>query len=454
VKRAFYQPAGHPEQGEKHRDVRFPALPVLDRAVIRQTEDPVPTRIQKCPLVAWLNAATPMHVVGTMGLLVLALTAGCTRGDERALSVVISLPDQHVPLASKATITVDYTGTGARLVTEEDQPACAFTLPGVDGRFSDDRQGVLTIHANGSRATRGPADLAACRMKASDASTTAAELASRLIVRVEGAEDAAGKPIDLAADGAARYGSARGAGMKEDEIDLAQARAVKAAATITQAAREEAAAQRAATAAASVGDRTGAAAGDAVAVPTAFGAATAPPAAERLAEHGDVARPVRAAVPGGPAPTVADDSAMPGGDRDPSYDDSAADDDTIASYSLDFFVQTRGTFGALQLDVEHLGSSGGFIGRGADVDCVSLNKNLDVNVLVASNYLGERLTRIGLISLEGVVTPAPVVRCGFRTRETLTPGSFLVEVKDASDTGSNPIEPAPRVFVSAITPRR
>jgi hypothetical protein len=62
--------------------------------------------------------------------------------------------------------------------------------------------------------------------------------------------------------------------------------------------------------------------------------------------------------------------------------------------------------------------------------------------------------KIGLISLQGINTPADIMRCGFRTRENLSPGSFLVEVTDASDTESNQIEPEPKVLIRTITPRR
>ncbi|MFN2427587.1 MAG: hypothetical protein ABR587_14190, partial [Candidatus Binatia bacterium] len=102
----------------------------------------------------------------------------------------------------------------------------------------------------------------------------------------------------------------------------------------------------------------------------------------------------------------------------------------------------------LQLAITHLGRSGGFIGRQDAVDCVSL-----VEAIVASNYVGERLTKVGLISLQGIRTPAAIMRCGFRTREPLSPGSFNIDVVDASDTESNPLEPTPTVVISTITRR-
>jgi hypothetical protein len=76
-----------------------------------------------------------------------------------------------------------------------------------------------------------------------------------------------------------------------------------------------------------------------------------------------------------------------------------------------------------------------------------------VDAIVAGNYVGERVTKIGLISLRGVQTPSAILRCGFRTREELTPDDFAIDVTDASDTSSNPVDPVPSVVVSSITER-
>jgi hypothetical protein len=111
-------------------------------------------------------------------------------------------------------------------------------------------------------------------------------------------------------------------------------------------------------------------------------------------------------------------------------------------YVLEFQVTTAARIGALQLEVTHLGDSGGFIGRGDAVDCEAL-----VDALIAANYFGERTAKIGLINLQGIPTPAPVVRCGFRTRESLSPADFLVEVVDASTPGGDAIDPPPTVQV-------
>jgi hypothetical protein len=116
-------------------------------------------------------------------------------------------------------------------------------------------------------------------------------------------------------------------------------------------------------------------------------------------------------------------------------------------FSVDFHAQTAGTFGALQFDITHLGDSGGFVGRADKVDCVPL-----VDAIVASNYLGEREVKIGMISLDGIKTPADLMRCGFRTTEDLEPSDFEIEVTDASDLNSMQVD-APVVVVHSIVER-
>jgi hypothetical protein len=122
------------------------------------------------------------------------------------------------------------------------------------------------------------------------------------------------------------------------------------------------------------------------------------------------------------------------GDGD-SYTDTP-EDDTTPVYSIDFHAESAGNYGALQFDIRHLANSGGFVGRADKVDCVPL-----VDAIVASNYLGERMVKIGMISLQGIQTPADLMHCRFRTREELDASDFEIEVTDASDTSSQQVEP-------------
>ena len=123
-------------------------------------------------------------------------------------------------------------------------------------------------------------------------------------------------------------------------------------------------------------------------------------------------------------------------------------DSATPAYTLEFAVTTPGRIGALQFEVEHLGSSGGFIGRGDAVDCEPL-----VDAIVASNSPGERILKVGLISLDGIPVPAAILRCGFQTTEEVSPSSFNVAVTDASRTDGSELDPPPTVVISSVTPR-
>lgn len=382
---------------------------------------------------------------------------GCEGGDDGALTVVISTPEVTLSGASRATLVVDYSGAGARIVSEDGTPACAFVLPGVDGEFADDRQGTLTIRASGPRALRGPADIAACRMLPSDPEETAEDLHGKLVVRLAGAEDAAGKAIDVATAKAGRGSSAP----TQKEIDAAQAAAVQAAASIAPppqpasggavdpsvqagstgrpgAARPAGASGSAGATAAGAAPPGGSSSADRASAPQN-------PAAGRPASPASVPR---TAVPAAPQPVEDPGQAPAPVDRDRNYDDSPSEDESAPAYDLTIGVRSGGRFGALQLEINHLGGSGGFIGRGDQVDCVSM-----VEAIAAANYVGERTAKIGLISLAGINTPANVVRCGFRTREPLSPNSFNVVVVDAADTESQPLEPQPTVAVTGVMRR-
>jgi hypothetical protein len=118
------------------------------------------------------------------------------------------------------------------------------------------------------------------------------------------------------------------------------------------------------------------------------------------------------------------------------------------AFSIDIAVSSEGTFGALQLDITHTARVN-FLGDDDKVDCIAL-----VDAIVASNYLGEEVVKVGLISLYGVRTPSVIMRCGFRTFvEEPLPSDFHIEVTDASSTESKPIEPLPTVSISSVTER-
>src|SRR6185436_9539734 len=83
------------------------------------------------------------------------------------------------------------------------------------------------------------------------------------------------------------------------------------------------------------------------------------------------------------------------GDGSPTVYDNTCDP-LPPAYNVEIQVTSGGRIGALQLDITHLGRSGCFIGRGADVECEPL-----VDALIAANYRLDRTTSVGLISLPG-----------------------------------------------------
>lgn len=403
-----------------------------------------------------MNVSPKPRLALAAALVAAAIAGGCSKDDHDALSVVISLPESQIAGVAKATIEVDYSGAGASILEQDGGPACAFILPGIQGQFSDDGQGKLVIHTEGPRAARGPADIAACRMRAGDHDASAEDLRKTLTVRVTGAEDAGGKPVDLTAKAGAR---SRGASSRSDaEIEAEQAKAAEAVAASapapapTGATGSPGAAGSPATGAVVAGQ----AGSGAAATPAAGAVIPRSPAASSSSSSSrpgsTPSSPRAAAMPATPvAPPVVDNSQIPGNtDRDPGYDDRDGDNPNMPTYDLVVGVTSGGLLGALQLKITHLGSSGGFVGRDGEVDCSAM-----VDAMMASNWPGERTAQVGLINIQGFRTPAAVVRCGFRSRESLSPESFVVEVADAADTGNDtkPVEPEPTAAVLSINRR-
>jgi len=397
------------------------------------------------------------------------LVSACHRETHDLKSVVVSIPQQDITNVAKATVLVDYSGTGARISSEGGVPACAFILPGIDGDFADDRKGTLTIHTHGPRALRGPADIVACEMQAAG-DVSASDLHDKLSVRVASAEDSAGKTIDVSSKGPRAHGAEPE--RSESAIEAAQEEAVKQSAAIAAASPPAPSGPAAGGAVPGAPGQPGSAKNGPGAAPGAIasapGGAAAGSGGATSRGPGAASGPTGPKMPAGPAaasPLVSnprpasqspqaannpqDNGTGVSKDGDPSYDDSPSDDERVPAYNLEFDVTGQPVrIGALQLQVTHLGSSGGFIGRGDKIDCVPL-----VDALVASNYPGERVAKMGLISLSGILTPAPVMRCGFRTREPLGPASFQVEVTDASLTNGEQIDPQPTVVIGSVMRR-
>lgn len=119
-------------------------------------------------------------------------------------------------------------------------------------------------------------------------------------------------------------------------------------------------------------------------------------------------------------------------------------------FTVEFAVTSQDRIGALQFDVAFHGGSGRFLGSGDQVDCTPL-----VDALVAANHDDECRAKIGLVSLDGIRTPASIMRCGFRAAEAPSPSDFRIDVTDASEASasSEPIEPLPTIVVTSVIAR-
>jgi hypothetical protein len=122
-------------------------------------------------------------------------------------------------------------------------------------------------------------------------------------------------------------------------------------------------------------------------------------------------------------------------------------DGARTAWDITFSVDSPGEFGALQVEIS--GPDGGrWLGRGESSDCEAL-----VNAIMAANFVGKGSLKAGLISLHGIATPAPFLRCGFESEDIPQAGDFSIRVVDAADTESDPVLPLPVVTVSGIEPR-
>jgi hypothetical protein len=121
--------------------------------------------------------------------------------------------------------------------------------------------------------------------------------------------------------------------------------------------------------------------------------------------------------------------------------------DSSPTYTVEFSVtNVTSPVGALQFETSVPCTNTVFLGRGDQVDCTSR-----VDGILAANYLGPDTLKVGMISLEGVRTPSPILDCEVRSLEPPVAGDFHVTVTDASDSSSEPLAPAPSVQITHIT---
>jgi hypothetical protein len=375
---------------------------------------------------------------------VLAVVA-CGRKPEPA-EVTITLKDTPGSL-SAATVAVDYTQASASPFRSGGEPACAAIVPNLTATFTDDGQGSLTIHANAKAGFSAPVDLAVCRMVPDAPGVTADEIASHLRITLLSGTDLAGKPV--AEQRLARAGDEpRRAGNEGQPTarPAAPAAGTGAGAPVDDepAAADEARPQG------SAHDRVAAATPPPAGAPGA--PVPAPAAPNALVPEGGNAS--RGNAPGGGS--GGGGGGTDGGGDEGTNDDTAgaadSNDETDAardavSYSVTVEVANPvGKLGALQFNVNHHGSGGGFAGAGGSARCASV-----VPAAIATfNDTGGGTLRAGMIDLDGFDTPGPVVSCTFKSRGSVNPGDFSVELVDAANIEGKPPTKSPQLAVRDI----
>ncbi len=118
-----------------------------------------------------------------------------------------------------------------------------------------------------------------------------------------------------------------------------------------------------------------------------------------------------------------------------------------ATWDVTVTVVSSEDLGALQLEISGP-ETGSWAGKGAGVDCGALG-----SAILAANFAAENRIKVGLISLEGLATPGPILRCGFESGNTPEAEDFTIRIVDAADTDSDPVSPLPIVTVSDIQVR-
>jgi hypothetical protein len=399
----------------------------------------------------------PERILALSSIVVLCATLVACSRDPKPVEVIISLDKASGPLSS-ATILVDYSQAQARLAQRSGRPACASILPHVTADFSDDAKGSLTVHARSPEGFSAPVDLAVCRMIPERENASAETISARLRISLTSGVDLAGRNLDdrqlalttsrtytrasdrmgersgresgqrdrgsatsareqrrgerggserrLARGGEARQGSTYGQGSTGRAVEEPDATSRNRSAAGTETARAE----RRANDAATNGPRYG---GGIV----SGGSASAGSSSQGTGADN---RSSDAAADTGPSH---------GGDSSAGNGDDGENDVQAVRYAVTVGVTSHsGVLGALQFDVTHLGSSGGFVGAGGSVDC-----NPDVDAALTSfNDRGNGRLSAAFVDLQGFQTPTAVATCRFKTREQLAPTSFQVTTTDAS----------------------
>lgn len=382
-----------------------------------------------------MTRKVPLTLVS--GLFAAVLAAGCNGNKTAPVEVMISLDKTATALRS-AKVTVDYHQSGGTPLMSDGVPACISIVPNVDCAFEDDGAGTLTITAKAQASFSAPVDLAVCRMVPDSADVDASQIASRLRVRLATAIAKDGKALDEK-----RLASASGTGRKSPgggTSTAGDARKQGAAGTPASGSTASDTASDTKSGGADSPDVSGLmvnrddlAAREARRKADAAGDSGSDAEAERAAREraAEQAREANRAEADAEAAEEADEDG-----NDPEDSQPVAAYDVVISVTSD-----SGPVSALQLDINHLGSSGGWQGAGSKANCQEL---VSANMR-ACNDKGRGRISCALIDVGGFPTPADVLSCVFKTGGTVSMSDFSAQVVDASDPQMNPIDVDVRV---------
>jgi hypothetical protein len=157
---------------------------------------------------------------------------------------------------------------------------------------------------------------------------------------------------------------------------------------------------------------------------------------------------------GSPAPPAPSGGDTGGGDAGDGGDSGRADanedsdtDRAARAYAVTVSVtNAAGPLGALQFDIVHRGGSGGFAGAAASARC---SAQLPA-ALATFNDRGNGTVSGALVDLNGIDTPGAVATCTFKSRDSVSPGDFSVQVVDAAGVEGEKPAQDPRMSVTDV----
>ena len=368
---------------------------------------------------------------GVLGLTCLGLLmAGCSpKKDPREVTIALG----ETPSSLKeATLTVDYSQSGATVMSDGGVPECSPLLPGMSAVFKDDGKGTLTVNAKSNSPFAGPVDLAVCRMIPTVDDLSEQTIASRIRIHLADGRNAAGETVQNIRTAMARNKSGAGQGGDRVEADPRN-----------RAPREDALRERYELPSTIRGGEKTAAGNDSQVDDPSAAAAPAmrvdkntwPPktgspdpgtaaAVEPGALNPRASANVGDAQPGSGASDL-DDSAPSG----PATNDDEDTREDVAKYRVTIGITSAsGPVGAVQFDANHLGSSGGWVGAGGGAHC---KFNVQAGLKTCNDKGGGRLS-CAFVDVSGFDTPTDLVTCDFNTSEALGRADFSVRATDVS----------------------